>query len=81
MTLTREKTSPASLLGGLLMGLCLVMFTGNLVAQDYVWAPDFPVGSSLPAISAQDQDGNLRSFEDLVGENGMLFMLSRSFDW
>ncbi len=28
-----------------------------------------------------DQNGNLRSFDDLVGENGMLFMLSRSFDW
>ena len=51
------------------------------LAQDYVWAPDFPVGSSIPAISAQDQNGVMRDFDDLVGENGMLFMLSRSFDW
>jgi hypothetical protein len=30
---------------------------------------------------AEDQNGELRRFDDLKGENGMLFMLSRSFDW
>jgi len=53
----------------------------SLAQDDYVWAPDLPVGASLPEVSAQDQNGNLRGFDDLVGENGMLFMLSRSFDW
>lgn len=52
-----------------------------LVAQDYVWAPDFPVGSEIIEISAQDQNGTVRSFDDLKGEKGLLFMLSRSFDW
>lgn len=64
--------------------LALFLLAGFQFAQaqdDYVWAPDLPVGSELPEISAQDQNGNLRTFEDLVGENGMLFMLSRSFDW
>ncbi|MFK7863510.1 MAG: hypothetical protein AB8B95_04695 [Pseudohongiellaceae bacterium] len=51
------------------------------LAQDFVWAPDFPVGANLPAISAQDQDGTVRSFDDLKGESGLLFMFSRSFDW
>lgn len=51
------------------------------LAQDFVWAPDFPVGSELPAIEAVDQNGQLRNFEDLAGENGLLFMLNRSFDW
>jgi hypothetical protein len=51
------------------------------LAQDYVWAPDFPVGSAMPEIAAEDQNGELRSLDDLTGENGMLFMLSRSFDW
>ena len=51
------------------------------MAQDFVWAPDFPVGASIIDISAQDQDGNVRTFDDLKGEKGMLFMLSRSFDW
>ena len=35
----------------------------------------------LQLIRAQDRQGDLRSFEDLKGGNGMLFMLSRSFDW
>lgn len=51
------------------------------IAKEYVWAPDFPVGSTIPEISAQDQDGNVRTFDDLKGERGMLFMMSRSFDW
>ncbi|MBM88899.1 MAG: hypothetical protein CMQ41_11035 [Gammaproteobacteria bacterium] len=50
-------------------------------AQEYVWASNFPVGSSVVEISAQDQNGKLRSFGDLVGEKGLLFMLSRSFEW
>lgn len=53
----------------------------NLSAQEFVWAPDFPVGSALPEISAQDQDGVVRSFADLKGENGLVFVFSRSFDW
>tara|TARA_B110000858_G_scaffold157616_1_gene180461 strand:+ start:44946 stop:45599 length:654 start_codon:yes stop_codon:yes gene_type:complete len=51
------------------------------IAKEFVWAPDFPVGASIPEISAQDQDGNVQTFDDLVGERGMLFMMSRSFDW
>ena len=64
--------------------LALFLMAGFQFAQeqdDYVWAPHLPVGSQLPEISAQDQNGDLRTFDDLVGENGMLFMLSRSFDW
>jgi len=64
--------------------LALFLFAAVQVSQaqeEFVWAPDFPVGAALPELSAQDQNGNLRDFDDLVGENGMLFMLSRSFDW
>lgn len=50
-------------------------------AQDFIWAPDFPVGTALPPIAAQDQDGSVRNFDDLKGEKGLLFMFSRSFDW
>ena len=64
----------------LLVGLLLGGFQATS-AQDYVWAPDFPVGSAIPEISAQDQNGQLRTFDDLKGEKGLLFMLSRSFDW
>ncbi len=51
------------------------------LAQDFVWAPDFPVGESIPAINAPDQNGDMKSFDDLVGEKGLVLMLSRSFDW
>lgn len=51
------------------------------VAQDFEWAPNFPVGATIPEISAPDQDGNVRTFADLAGEKGLLFMMSRSFDW
>ena len=61
--------------------IVMLVSSPSQAQDDYVWAPDFPVGSSLPDIAAADQNGNLRTFEDLVGENGMLFMLSRSFDW
>ena len=68
--------------------LLILLFSAGLwacsqlaLAQDFVWAPDYPVGAALPELSAQDQNGELRQFEDLVGENGLLFMLSRSFDW
>ena len=76
ITTQSRKTVSKSLLALFLMSVFQVS-----MAQDYVWAPDFPVGTAIPEISAQDQDGNLRTFDDLVGENGMLFMLSRSFDW
>ncbi|HBW84439.1 MAG: hypothetical protein CMD92_03970 [Gammaproteobacteria bacterium] len=59
----------------------LFCFFGASLAQGFIWSPELQVGSSLPELRAQDQQGDLRSFEDLKGGNGMLFMLSRSFDW
>ncbi len=50
-------------------------------AQAPEWAPDVPVGSQLPEFSAQDQNGDVRSFADLKGEKGLLLMFSRSFEW
>ena len=64
--------------------LLALVFLGSFqlsLAQDFVWAPDFPVGTSIPEISAQDQDGNVQTFDTLKGEKGLLFMMSRSFDW
>jgi hypothetical protein len=75
-----QKRKIGNHFSGLLMVVGL-LFTPLLTAQEFVWAPEFPVGAEIAEISAQDQDGELREFADLVGENGMLFMLSRSFDW
>jgi len=51
------------------------------LAQDWEWAPDFAIGDTIPHLQAQDQNGDLREFRDLVGENGLVLLLSRSFDW
>ena len=79
MTLYRQVRFGLS--GKSLLTLILASLFQLSIAQDYDWAPDFPVGATIPEISALDQNGALRSFNDLKGEKGMLFMLSRSFDW
>jgi len=58
-----------------------ISFAQFSLAQEFIWAPDFPVGESIPTINAPDQNGDMKSFDDLVGEKGLLLMLSRSFDW
>lgn len=67
--------------GKIMLTLMLLGSFQLSLAQDFVWAPDFPVGTMIPEISAQDQDGNVRTFDELKGEKGLLFMMSRSFDW
>ena len=52
-----------------------------LQAQEFVWAPDLPVGAALPAISAQDQSGTVRTLQDIMGDKGLVLVMSRSFDW
>ena len=65
----------------LLALLPLLLLTTPGQAQDFVWAPDLPVGSAIPTLEAPDQNGELKTFADLVGDNGLLLMFSRSFDW
>lgn len=60
----------------------LLTFSGSVaLAQDWVWAPEFQVGDTLPAISAPDQNGSIKTLSDLTGEKGLVLVLSRSFDW
>ncbi|GFZ79990.1 hypothetical protein GCM10011403_23850 [Pseudohongiella nitratireducens] len=61
--------------------LTVVLFSSASYAQEFVWAPDFPEGSKLPPINAPDQNGNPLSLSDLTGPNGLVLVLSRSFDW
>lgn len=77
----QSHNSPAGAVSKFFLALFLLGVFQISMAQDSVWAPDFPVGATFPNISAQDQEGKLRSFDDLKGEKGLLFMLSRSFDW
>jgi hypothetical protein len=43
------------------------------------WGP--AAGSQLPVLEARDQTGQLRTLDDLSGENGLLLLLNRSADW
>lgn len=49
------------------------------VAYVDVWGP--AVGSSLPMLEAPDQEGRMRTLEDLTGNRGLLLFLIRSADW
>ncbi len=39
------------------------------------------VGTPIPPFSVPDRTGQLRTFEDLRGENGLLLLFHRSADW
>ena len=75
------RTLVMNTLARLTLSLFLLGTASATLAQDFVWAPNFPVGSTIPEITAQDQDGVIRTFAELTGEKGLLFMMSRSFDW
>ena len=76
-----KTQSHVGMMSKFLLSLMLLGGFQVSIAQDFVWAPDFPIGASIPEISAQDQDGNVQSFDGLKGEKVMLLMMSRSFDW
>jgi peroxiredoxin len=68
-------------------GLLLISFLlcwasiSQSMAQEFIWAPQLAVGSQLPPIDAADQHGQRQDFADLSGENGLVLIMSRSFDW
>ncbi len=61
--------------------LCLLCLNLPAQAQDFVWAPDFPEGSSIPVLEAPDQNGEVQTLDSLAGEKGLMLFFSRSFDW
>ncbi|MFT4862732.1 MAG: hypothetical protein ACI95C_001956 [Pseudohongiellaceae bacterium] len=71
----------SGLTGKAILAVLAATMLQNLSAQEFEWAPDFPVGAAMPEISAQDQDGQVLTFTDLKGDKGLLFVFSRSFDW
>ena len=55
-----------------------LLFTSPLYAD---WAEDVPIGAEFPQIQAQDHLVKSRTNENLVGENGLLYLFVRSTDW
>ena len=43
------------------------------------WAP--AIGASLPALSVKDTWGEMRDFDELTGEKGLLIFFVRSTNW
>jgi peroxiredoxin len=68
-------------LGRLLVLLALLGCSHITVAQDFVWAPDFPVGSTIPVLDAPDQNGVNQTLASLASDKGLMLVFSRSFDW
>ena len=89
MNKPRQKTqtvAPKNYRGkaGVLAGLTLFLSAALATvshAQEFVWAPDFPVGATIPDISSQDQNGVVRDYDSIKGDRGVIFLLNRSFDW
>ena len=56
----------------------LFLTTSPAMAHDF--GP--PVGAHVPeALSARDQNGAEKNFASLVGENGLVLLMTRSADW
>jgi len=47
--------------------------------KDMKTGPD--IGEVIPDFEAEDQNGKLTSFKDIVGPNGALILFHRSADW
>jgi hypothetical protein len=80
MTESRSRGALVSLRAWLVLPLLALLAPGAMAA-DYAadWGP--ALGSQLPLLDAQDQDGNRRNLENLSGEQGLLLFLNRSADW
>ena len=53
----------------------------SAMADEYsaAWGPE--IGSELPVLEAPDQSGEIRTLDNLAGEQGLLLFLNRSADW
>ena len=76
----QNRITHAGSVGRFFLALILLGAFQVSMAQEFVWAPDFPVGASIPDISAQDQDGNLRTFDELTVERRLPVMSRPAFD-
>lgn len=62
---------------GLLLALCACLQYNP--AQAITTGPE--VGAFIPEFEIRDQNGQMRSFEDLRGPKGLLLLFHRSADW
>jgi hypothetical protein len=82
---TRQKVCRALLQG--IVCILLIAVAHSVLAKSrparipakLTTGPD--IGERIPAISAIDQHGQRRDFDDIVGPNGAMILFFRSADW
>ncbi len=80
MTEATRRGVSARLRAWVVVPLLALLAPGAMAAEySAEWGP--ALGSQLPLLDAQDQDGDARSLENLSGEQGLLLFLNRSADW
>ena len=64
-----------------LAALLAVLTQFSHAESDYAaaWGPS--VGSTVPLMSASDQNGQTQNLDTLMGSKGLLFVFNRSVDW
>lgn len=61
--------------------LLFILISNPIKAQEFVWAPNFPEGGTIPLLEAPDQYGVTQTLNTLSGEKGLLLVFARSYDW
>lgn len=62
------------------LGLAVALLAAPVVAEEQpATGPD--VGARIPAFEAPDQYGEMQTFADLRGPEGLLLLFHRSADW
>ncbi|MBD3648788.1 MAG: hypothetical protein HUJ31_15355 [Pseudomonadales bacterium] len=59
----------------------LLLILASPFAYSAEWAEGLPTDTTFPNIEATDQFGKTWTLEQLLGENGMLFLFNRSTGW
>lgn len=59
----------------------LAAFLLFMSAMGSAFAAGPEVGETVPAFETVDQSGQLRNFDSLAGERGLLLLFFRSADW
>jgi len=70
---------PRSCRLGWLASLAAALMLMSAVGSAFAAGPD--VGETVPAFETVDQSGQVRDFDSLAGERGLLLLFFRSADW
>jgi hypothetical protein len=71
-----------SLSAGIIPALAVILLSFGLALPAGAADRGPAIGKASPhALAAKDQNGDLRSRENLTGKRGLIILFTRSFDW